>query len=137
MPPGNEVSALRSPYASNKFDTASFTVGAEASDAIAVTVQLKTPKRNNPAARMAFDWYLSDDPAGNGFVATAPDGGVAAGASGKVLQTVTGKMGKATTTTAGLAVLAITHAAGAKTVYLVVVMPDGSVSVSGAITFAA
>ena len=86
--------------------TATITVGTEATNAIAVTVQLKDGNGDNIDAISGFQWYLSGDSAGAGIVGTAPTGGVAAGAS------------------------------GTPTFYLVVILPTGKTVISSAITFA-
>jgi hypothetical protein len=130
-----KVANKKNPYAQLAVDDATFTIGAEISNVKTVAVQL----RNNGAdiaARSNVRWFLSDDANGDSLVATAPDGGVAAGTDGWVSQTVTGKRGDAMSEADGDIDIAITHAAGVKTVYLGIMLPNGAVKMSGAITFA-
>lgn len=113
-----------------------FTIGAEAANVIRVTVQAKTARGANLAVAGTLHAYLSDDAAGDGLNATAPDGGVAAGTAGKLIETVADKVFLLKLSTAGKIEIDLTHAAGAKTVYLVVVLPNGLLKISGAISFA-
>lgn len=112
------------------------TVGAEAGNVINVSIQLKADKnRINLAARRVLDIYLADAATGAAIIATAPSSGIAIGTSGAVLASVVAnKYLKVVSTAAGLIDFNITEA-GAKTLYLVVVMPNGRQVVSGAITF--
>lgn len=123
------------PYRTNVVDDVTISVGAEAANAIAVSIQT-TSRGNNVAERVPLDVWLSDAATGAGLVATAPDGGVAAAAGTVLNAIVAGKRLECLTTAAGLLTLTVTHAAGAKTLYVVVKLPDGSIEVSGAVTFA-
>jgi hypothetical protein len=115
---------------------ATFTVGAEAANVITVTVQLTGPEGLPIAQRVAVRAYLSGVATGADIVGTAPTGGVAIGANGKILASmVTNKMLEVVTDAAGLVALALTDT-GTPTFYLVVVLPDGTLAISGAITFA-
>lgn len=116
---------------------ASFTIGAEASNAITVNVQLKQDKAGTDVdARKTVFAYLSDDANGDSIVATAPDGGWAIGTDGLLIPVVASKAAFLTSESDGDIDVVITHAAGAKTLYLVLVMPNGRLVPSGAITFA-
>lgn len=117
---------------------ASFTIGAEASNIINVAVQLKSDKSQQAiTARRIVDVYLADAATGAAIAGTAPDGGVAIGTNGAILVAlVASKMVKVVSNASGAFDLNITHAAGAKTVYVVVVMPNGRQVVSSAVTFA-
>lgn len=116
---------------------ASFTIGAEASNVINVAVQIKKDKaQSSLAARRSLFCYLSDDANGDSIVATAPDGGWAIGTDGLLIPVVASKAAHITSESTGHFDVNITHAAGAKTVYLIVVMPNGRLVASGAITFA-
>lgn len=120
-------------------------VGAEVANVINAAIQLKGPSGSDLQARACVLAYLSDDANGDSVVAAEPDGGVAIGTDGLLIPVLTGA------TTAELAAtifqlvsesdgdidIDITHAAGVKTLYLVLVMNDGSLVVSSAITFAA
>ena len=116
-----------------------FTVGSEgAGSIINVAVQLIDRDNGNELAeRINIMGYLSDDANGNSKVATAPDGGWAIGTDGLLISIETNKAAFFTTENDGDLDINITHAAGAKTCYLVLVMPDGQLYVSGAITFSA
>jgi hypothetical protein len=131
-----KMSSKTNPFKTSAYATATFTIGTETSNAITVNVQLKNQSRNNAAERGFVHWFLSDDAAGDTLTATAPDGGVAVGTDGWLAQLVTGKVGVALSEADGDLDVVVTHAAGAKTVYLNLVMPDGTVVTSTAITFA-
>ena len=118
-----------------------FTIGAEDTNAITVNLQVNFGRNDNdgdalPIDHVAhLDWYLSDDSAGDGVVATAPSGGVAGGTDGAVVPLVTGKAGFCTTESDGDVDFVITET-GADTFYLVIRLPNGRLAVSDAITFA-
>jgi hypothetical protein len=116
-----------------------FTVGAEgAGSIINVVAQLIDKDNGNEVAQhIALFGYLSDDVNGNSIVATAPDGGWAIGTDGLLIPIVTNKAAMFTTENDGDIDVNITHAGADKTVYFVLVMPDGELYVSGAITFSA
>lgn len=115
------------------------TVGAEgAGSIINAAVQLIDRDNGNELAeRVGFMAYLSDDAYGNSIVGTAPDAGWAIGTDGLLIPIVANKAALLVTENDGDVDVNITHAAGAKTCYLVCVMPDGQLYVSGAITFSA
>jgi hypothetical protein len=120
----------------DQFLDASFTIGSEASNVINAAVQLKTDRNQaSVASRKVVLCYLADANTGADVVGTAPDGGVATGTNGKIVSLVSGKMFYAIANASGQFDINITHAAGAKTVYLVVVCGQRQV-ISGAITFA-
>lgn len=131
-----KVSALRSPYYSNAAGNVTFAIGAEVANVITVACQVKNTSNGNGTVRTGHRWFLSDDANGDSIVAVAPDGGVAGGANGWLVALVVGKFGYAMTEANGTLTVAITHAAGAKTVYLGIELPDASRVMSGAITFA-
>ena len=120
------------------------TVGSEVADAIIVTIQLKGPSGTDLKARASILAYLSDDAYGDSVVATEPSGAVAIGTDGLLIPILTGvsasELSKTifqlTSEADGDIDISITEA-GAKTLYLVLVMPDGRLVVSDAITFAA
>lgn len=131
-----KVPKKSSPYDNTYLDDVGFTIGAETANVITVACQLKKPGGVAADRRLSVKWFLADDANGDTLVATAPDGGVAAGTNGWVSQTVIGKRGAAVSEANGRLDVAVTHAAGAKTVYLGVVLPDGTLKMSGALTFA-
>lgn len=115
---------------------ATLTVGAEAGNAIAVTIQLKDADSANIAAARAIDVWISDASTGNGLCATAPNGGIAASGTGVTSIVVTaGKLLQVKCGASGAATVTLTDN-GTPTFYLAVRLPNGKVVVSGAITFA-
>jgi hypothetical protein len=128
------VPAGRSPYYSNAFNGASFTIGTEATNVITVGVQLKDPNGNNLGVRGHVHVFLSDDSHGDSLTATQADGGIAGGTNGWLTPITTGKMSQGVSESNGTLDVAITHS-GVKTYYLGVMMPDGSIVMSGAIAF--
>lgn len=116
----------------------SFTVGAEAGDVINVAMQLTTPDGGNLATVGTVELYLSDSATGDGVVAVAPDTGVAIGTDGAILTEFTAdKHLRVSSESDGQIDVDIAHAAGAKTLYVVAILPDGTIAVSDAVTFAA
>jgi hypothetical protein len=141
--PGNNLSDLGAKSTSRdnlgvyeKMGAPSFVIGAEAGNVINVAVQLKDSAAVDLAVRGAVVAYLSDDANGDSVAAAAPDGGVAIGADGVAIPLVADKAFQLVSEADGNIDLDITHAAGAKTLYLVLVMPDGRLVASDAITFA-
>lgn len=117
--------------------SAVFTVGTEAADVINVAVQFKDRDNGNElGSRVAIPMYLSDDANGDSVAGTAPSGGIAIGTDGLFIEWTADKAGLAVSESDGDFDIDITEA-GADTWYLVAVMPDGSLEVSAAITFAA
>lgn len=115
---------------------AKFTIGEEAANAIAVSVQLVDRENGNEIAeRVAIPWYLSADANGDAIAAAAPSGGIAIGTDGLLLEWTANLSGLAVSEADGDLDVAITEAA-AKTFYLILAMPDGKLYSSGAITFA-
>lgn len=115
---------------------AGFVVGAEAGNVINVAVQLKDANGADLAARGSVLAYLSDDANGDSVAATAPSGTVVIGTDGLAIPLVAKKTFLLTSEADGDIDINITEA-GAATWYLVIVLPNGKLAVSGAITFAA
>jgi len=116
---------------------ATFSIGTETSNAIAVTVHLVDDEGDALAAVHACRTYLATSSAGTTRHGTAPDGGVAASGGATIIAGPAANLDFVTNFAAdGSAVLTLTHAAGAATYYLVVVLPTGRLKVSNAITFA-
>jgi len=114
---------------------ATISVGTEGTNAISVTIQLVDGNGDNLTAIAGFSWYLSGDSAGAGIVGTAPNGGTAIGASGKIAELVAEKAGYLLTDATGKAIITLTDST-TPTFYLVVILPIGKVVISSAITFA-
>lgn len=127
--------ARKNPFLANRVASATYTIGLEGSNIINVSVQLKDEKLRAVAVRAGVFAYLSDDAAGDSIVATAPSSGWAIGTNGVLIPVVANKAAQLVTEATGIVDVNITEA-GVKTVYLVLVMPDGGLVVSGAITWA-
>jgi hypothetical protein len=134
--PDQIQSAKRNPYKTAAALLATFTIGTEAADAINVAVQLKSARAKATGQRVGLFCYLSDDANGDSVVATAPSSGWAIGTDGLLHPVTANKAAVIVSESDGQFDVTITES-GAKTCYLVIVMPDGSLAVSGAITFAA
>jgi len=111
-----------------------FTVGTEAADAINVAVQLKDGNGQNCTVRHTLAWYLSSNANGDAL-ASATDGGIAIGTDGLLIEAVTNLAGFVTSEADGDIDVTLTES-GTGTWYLVLVMPNAALKVSGAITFA-
>lgn len=123
--------------AAGKVGRATFTVGAETGgNTINVAIQLHNPNGIDCAQRVGIPFYLSDDANGDSVVATAPSGGIAIGTDGLMFEWTDNKAGMLVSEADGDIDITIIEA-GAKTLYIVLVMPDGSLVVSDAVTFAA
>lgn len=117
----------------NKFNTVTFTIGSESSDTINVAVQVEQQDQSL-SERTSFLAYLSDDSNGDG-VASAPSSGTTAGSNGEILAEITTDVVFLLKTNASGSVDIDINDTGTPTFHLVVVEPDGSLSVSDAITF--
>lgn len=113
---------------------ASFTIGADAGTTVTINIQLKYDKSRSDSVRRSVFAYLSDDANGDSIVATAPSGGWAAGTDGVLIPVVTGKAAHLVSESDGDIDVVITEA-GAKTLYLILVMPNGRLVASSVITF--
>lgn len=112
------------------------TVGTEDTNVINVAAQLAAVDAIALTAPIALQWYLSGDSAGAGLLATAPTGGIAVGTDGDIITVHdTNKSGMVLSSITGVFDFDITDT-GTPTMYLVVVLPNGALSVSDAITFA-
>lgn len=121
----------------DQLQAATITVEAEGvGDVVTVTIQLEDLAGSDIAAAGGLLAYLSDDSDGSSLVATAPDGGIAIGTDGLAIETIANKAMWLVSESDGDIDLIVTES-GSKTEYLVLVLPDGSLVVSGAITHAA
>lgn len=114
---------------------ADITVGADAGTTVAVTVQLTDGNGDDLAIRGAVFAYLSDDANGDSVAGTAPDT-VAIAADGVAIPLVAGKCFLLISEADGDISITVTED-GADTWYLVIVLPNGKLVVSDAITFTA
>jgi len=112
-----------------------FTVGSEAGNVINVAVQLNDANGVAMAVRSALPFYMSDDANGDSLAAAAADGGIAIGTDGVLIEWTANLAGLAISEADGDIDIDITES-GADTWYLVLVLPNGKLAVSGAITFA-
>ena len=109
-------------------------VGAEAADVINVAIQLIDKDNGNEVAeRIGLLFYLASNSTGDAK-ASAPAGGIAIGTDGLLIELEANVSGFLITENDGDADINLTNA-GAGTFYLVVIMPDGELYVSSAITF--
>lgn len=125
---------VSNPFNVGVANNAGFTIGTEAANAITVNIQLKDGLKD-VAQRVALTAYLSADANGDSITSLATPT-FAAGTNGVVSTLVAGKVVFLVSEASGDIDLVITYTTGAGTVYLVLVMPDGSLKVSSAITFA-
>lgn len=124
-----------SPFkAANLIDGVGFTIGAEATNAINVALQFRGANGRAIAERGSVLAYLSDDVNGDSVTATAPSSGVAIGTDGLAIETIADKSFLLVSESNGKLDVTLTEAT-AKTWYLVCVLPDGRLAVSGAIAF--
>jgi hypothetical protein len=115
--------------------TAAFTIGAESSNTITVGIQLLDRKNKNEIAeRVALPFYLSSDANGDTPVAAATS--LVAGTDGTMIETISNSVGMLISEADGDIDVVVGDASGVATYYLNLVMPDGKIVTSGAITFA-
>ena len=119
-----------------KAQGATVTVAAEDSNTVAVSIQLEDGAGVELTDRASCLAYLSDDATGDSIAATAPDGGVAIGTDGLAIPLIAGKCFLLTSEATGDIDLVVTES-GTATWYLILIMPDGSLIASDAITLAA
>jgi hypothetical protein len=130
-----KLAAKHNPFkAANHVGNAVITVAAEAADSITVSIQLTDNNGNDLAAFGAVDAYLSDNSDGSTLAGTAPDT-VAIGTDGLMIDQVAKKAFRLVSESDGDIDIAIGEN-GVDTWYLVVILPDGSLVISDAITFA-
>lgn len=102
-----------------------------------VAIQFKGPNGEDATERFTVMWYLSNDAYGNSISATSTDVTAnAIGTDGLLIELSANVAGFMTSESDGDVDLALTIPSG-KTVYLVLVMPDGRLVVSDAITYTA
>ena len=114
---------------------ATFVIGAEGGDVINVGIQLVDADAVALAIRGSVQAYMSDDAAGDSIAAAAASANVAIGTDGLCMHLITDKLFQLTSESDGDIDLNIGEA-GAATWYLILIMPNGKLVASGAITFA-
>ena len=115
---------------------AQMTVGTEAANVINVAVQLIDWDNSNPLdERAQVGFYMSDDAAGDSIAASAASVGIAIGTDGLMIEWTANLAGMLVSEIDGDIDIDIEEA-GVDTWYLILVMPDGRLVASDAITFA-
>lgn len=114
---------------------ASFSLGAEASDARTVSIQLKDKNGNNLANRAGVLAYIATDANGDSLHAASGTLSVAGGANGFISELATDNSFLLVSEANGTIDVAITETAASQTLYLVLVLPTGQILPSQAIAF--
>ena len=109
------------------------TIGTESGNTIDVDIQVQDLSGNNLSVVYGFTMWLSDSTSG-ALTATAPDTDFSLNDGFELVSYVTDKMKEVITDDSGVISLSIEHTA-AKTWYLCLKMPNGTIRVSDAITF--
>lgn len=131
---GTKATARSNLGVAEKMGAPTVVVGADAGTTINVTIQLKDSAGVDLAVRGSVLAYLSDDANGDSIAGTAPSGGWAIGTDGLLIPVVADKAAQLVSEADGDIDVTITEA-GADTWYLILVMPDGRLVASDAITF--
>lgn len=115
--------------------SALFTIGAESANTITVNIQLlDRENRNEIAERAAVGFYLSADANGDSTAVAATS--LVGGTDGIMQEFISNSAGRLVSEVDGDIDVVVGDASGVATYYLVLVMPDGKLIVSSAITFA-
>ena len=112
---------------------ASIVVGAENTNVRAITIQLKDGQGKDLAARAVVEIAVFADANGDAFVVTGGSTGIAIGTDGALLPIVAKKLFKAVSEADGDIDLTWTDT-GTEAAYLGVVLPNGKIVVSAALT---
>ena len=118
----------------NVVASATFTIGAEAGNAINVAIQLQDWKGADINYRAGLAWYLSSDATGD-TISAAPDSGIAIGTDGLLIEWTNNVSGWVISESDGDIDVTLTEST-AKSFYLNLILPGGKLATSGAITFA-
>ncbi len=114
-----------------------YVIGAEAANVINVGIQLVDAAGTNVAAISVVEAYLSDDSTGLGISAAAPDVDAIIGTDGALIVVhVTDLAWLLQSEADGHIDIDINDVTGTPTWFMVVVLPNGELAVSAAITFA-
>lgn len=118
----------------SQIPTATIAAGAEAANVRRVTVQLKDENGANVAAKTAVEIWLAISQA-NVNVAAVPDGGFAVGTKGTIVkELVADQLALCVTDATGALEVDITEST-AKSFFVAVKLPNGTIVVSTAIAF--
>lgn len=123
------------PAVQDQLFTASFTIGAQGGDNIIVLIQLQDAMGNDMAQANCILAYLSDDAAGADVTGTGPSTETIIDTDGDIIAIITAKKVYLLTSESDGDIGLDVEESGSKTWYLVLVMPDGRLVVSDAITF--
>ena len=115
---------------------ATIVVGTEAANVINVTVQFTDDNGSDMAVPVCVKWYHANDSAGLDPTTVAQDGGTAIGTDGALIESVANLSGFMISEADGDVDIDVTDA-GVFTTFLVLVMPNGLLVISTAITHAA
>lgn len=119
----------------NQVATATFVIGTETGgNEITVSIQLKDAAGADMATRSSVGFYLSNDANGDSTKVAATS--LVAGTDGVMQEFISNSAGRLVSEADGDIDVVIGDASGAATYYLVLIMPNGSLVVSSAITFA-
>jgi hypothetical protein len=119
----------------NQVATATFSIGAETGgNEITVAIQLKDAAGSDMATRASVGFYLSNDAAGDSTKVAATS--LVAGTDGVMQEFISNSVGRLVSEADGDIDVVIGDASGAATYYLILIMPNGSLVPSAAITFA-
>lgn len=113
--------------------SASITVGAEASNVRAIAIQLKDGQGADIAHRAAVQIAVFADANGDAFAATGGSTGIAIGTDGALLPIVAKKLFLAVSEADGDIDLTWTDT-GTEAAYLAVILPNGKMIISAALT---
>ncbi len=112
---------------------ATIVVASEDSNTVDITIQLTDFRGADLATRSCVRAYLSDDANGDSITATGPSSETAVGTDGVLMPIITKKAYWLTSESDGDIDLVVTET-GSATWYLILVMPDGRLVASDAIT---
>lgn len=112
---------------------ATIVVGTEVPDVINVTIQFTDDNGSDMAVPVSVPWYHADDAAGLDPTTVAQDGGTAIGTDGSLIEWTANLNGLMISEADGDVDIDVEDA-GTFTTYLVLVMPNGSLVISDAIT---
>lgn len=113
---------------------ASITVGAEASNVRAITIQLKKDDGSDIAERQAVHVFVLADANGDAIVGTGGSTGIAIGTDGAILATLVAKKAFIVISEADGDIDLTWTDTGTEVAYLGVLLPNGKVVISAALT---
>lgn len=113
---------------------ATFTINAEDSNTITVNIQLKDADGTDLATRASVGFYLSSDANGDAVAVAATS--LAAGTDGNMQEFISNSSGRLVSEADGDIDVVVGDASGVATYYLILILPNGLLKASTAITFA-